>query len=135
MAEIIEVNRSQVPADFLAVVLDILAVRPEMYDVRYFLYDGTPTAVLVEHDADGNAVSFKPLGCPLCIRPRISRDAAGRMLISGRPAIPLSAVGDPDVRDPLRSVVAFCPDCGCTVFDPRATRAPLPGETRGFRDG
>ena len=134
MADLIRVNESQVPSDFLALVRDVLSPNRGTEDVEYYLSSGTPMAILIERGPEGQTVAIKPLGCPLCIRPRISRDAAGRMLISGKLGIPFSAVSSDEPRSTMMSMLAFCPDCSSPVFDVRSARQPLLGQMRGFRD-
>jgi hypothetical protein len=132
-SDAIEVSPSQVSPDFVKMVESVVSPNRCVEDVSFFLYDGIPVAALVDKYG-GRVESVKVLGCPLCIRPNISKDGNGHIVISGKPAIPWSAVSDDDVRGPLRGAFALCPDCGSPVFDPTMARRPLPGEMSGFRD-
>lgn len=134
MADIVHVNESQVPPDFLSLVRDVLAPNRGIEDVEFYLSGETPIAILMERDPEGKIIAIKPLGCSLCIRPRISRDTAGRMLISGKMGIPFSAISSDEPRSPMISMLAFCPDCHSPVFDVRSARRPLFGQMKGFRD-
>ena len=127
MVEGRRVDRSEVPQDFLAIVREITSLDEDLARVEFYLSEGMPVAILVDRTPEGQIRNITPLGCPLCIRPELSRDAAGRIAIGGETAIPLSAVSNEDPRNPLMSLFAFCPRCGKPVFDHSSARRPLDG--------
>ena len=128
MMETVRIDISQAPDSFVSVVRSVMGPDRGIGDVEFFLRGEVPTAALVQRDESGNVVAVKLLGCPLCIRPRISKDKNGGMVISGKPAIPWSAVSDDEHTGPLKGMIALCPDCKCPVFDVKTTRGVLFGK-------